>query len=98
MATALAGLSRARAALGPPSFHLELFRHRIGDRLVERRGAAEFRRRAQPAVGTDLIDAVIDLELVAVRIEEVDAGVAAGAFAALEDDRDVVGAEIIARL
>src|SRR5262245_27834271 len=60
---------------------------RVCDRVLQRLRGSPFARGARHAVRADLVDAPVDLEVVAVGIAELDRDLAAGATPALEDDR-----------
>src|ERR1051325_4810344 len=71
--------------------------HRIRDGVFERQRLAPLARRTHAPVGTDLIDAPVDLEVVAVGILELHGELAARAPSALEVDRHAVLVEPRAR-
>jgi len=63
--------------------------HGIGDGVFEGAGLAPLSRGADVAVGADLVDVPVDLEVVAVGVLELDRELAAGATSALEVDGHV---------
>src|SRR5262249_20629836 len=70
-----------------------LARHGIGHRVLERPRGLPLVGRAYLTRRADLIDAPVDLEIVAVRVAKLHGELAAGAPSAFENDRDVVLAQ-----
>src|SRR5205085_938906 len=71
--------------------------HRVGDGVFQRERLAPFTWRAHGAVGADLIDAPVDLEVVAVGIAKLHGELTTRATAAFEHDRHAVVAQPGAR-
>src|SRR2546427_2368599 len=67
--------------------------HRVGDGVLQAARRPPLGRRTRPAGRADLVDAPVDLEVVAVGVAELDGELTAGAPPSLEDDGDVVLAQ-----
>src|SRR5262245_17469880 len=72
--------------------------HRIGHRILERARLAPFAGGADPAVGPDLIDAPVDLQVIAVRVPKFHGNLASGPPPSLEDDRNASLSQPLPRL
>src|SRR5712692_3060320 len=60
--------------------------HRVGDSVLQGEGLSPLARRAHVAAGTDLVEAPVDFQVVAVRVLELDGELAARAPPSLEVD------------
>src|SRR5882672_1271911 len=92
-------LGAPRETRGAPRSHADrnrrhaLTRHGIGDRVLQAARRPPLARGTRPAGRADLVDAPVDLEVVAVGVAELDGELTAGAPPSLEDDGDVVLAQ-----
>src|SRR5436309_14313025 len=93
-------LGAPRETRGAPRSH-GVDRHRrqaltgygVGDCVLQAAGRPPLAGRTRPAGRADLVDARVDLEVVAVGVAELDGELTAGAPPSLEDDGDVVLAQ-----